>query len=252
MVRAPFFDKNGVKKGAWSPEEDEKLKSYIQNFGHWNWRELPKFAGLSRCGKSCRLRWMNYLRPEVKHGRFTEEENDLILKLHQQHGNRWSLIASKLPARTDNEIKNHWNTTLKKRAAELKKVQMLYSSKSCESDSTQISKSGTQSAVVSDDVTLTPVILESTPLSPLKSSRMSDISGSLNSDHESMIGASSSPEIYEASSGDFWTQPFVSDNMFNNFGYSLETRFEVPYDDLFYDESNVELFYQLMQELPES
>ncbi|KAE8664059.1 Detected protein of unknown function [Hibiscus syriacus] len=87
MVRAPFYDKNGVKKGAWSPEEDDKLRSFIETFGHCKWRQLPKLAGLQRCGKSCRLRWVNYLRPEVKHGNFTEEENALILRLHEEYGN---------------------------------------------------------------------------------------------------------------------------------------------------------------------
>ncbi|KAJ6291346.1 hypothetical protein OIU76_023418 [Salix suchowensis] len=87
MVRAPYFDKNGVKKGAWSREEDDKLREHVEKYGLWNWREIPKFAGLSRCGKSCRLRWMNYLRPDVKHGNYNEEEEDLILKLHEKHGN---------------------------------------------------------------------------------------------------------------------------------------------------------------------
>ncbi|KAI3824266.1 hypothetical protein L1987_05717 [Smallanthus sonchifolius] len=116
MVKPSKFDKKGVKKGAWSEEEDEKLRAYIQRYGHWNWSLLPKFAGLSRSGKSCRLRWVNYLRPDMKHGNFTKEEDDIIVHLHTMLGNKWSAIAAKLPGRSDNKIKNRWNTHLKKRA----------------------------------------------------------------------------------------------------------------------------------------
>lgn len=108
-----------MKKGPWTPEEDQKLVAYIQEHGHGSWRELPEKAGLARCGKSCRLRWTNYLRPDIKRGRFSHEEDQKIIQLHAILGNRWSAIAGHLPQRTDNEIKNYWNTHLKKRLAQM-------------------------------------------------------------------------------------------------------------------------------------
>lgn len=115
MGRAPCCDKNGLKKGPWTPEEDQKLVDYIQKHGYGNWRTLPKNAGLQRCGKSCRLRWTNYLRPDIKRGRFSFEEEETIIQLHSIWGNKWSAIAARLPGRTDNEIKNYWNTHIRKR-----------------------------------------------------------------------------------------------------------------------------------------
>ncbi|KAK9092292.1 hypothetical protein Syun_027203 [Stephania yunnanensis] len=115
MGRAPCCDKNGLKKGPWTPEEDQKLIDYIQLHGHGSWRTLPKNAGLQRCGKSCRLRWTNYLRPDIKRGRFSFEEEETIIQLHSVLGNKWSAIAARLPGRTDNEIKNYWNTHIRKR-----------------------------------------------------------------------------------------------------------------------------------------
>ncbi|KAF7092802.1 hypothetical protein CFC21_095257 [Triticum aestivum] len=116
MGRSPCCDgEAGVKKGPWTPEEDKLLVDYIQEKGHGSWRRLPKLAGLNRCGKSCRLRWTNYLRPDIKRGRFTDDEEKLIIHLHSLLGNKWSSIATKLPGRTDNEIKNYWNTHLRKK-----------------------------------------------------------------------------------------------------------------------------------------
>ncbi|KAH9316946.1 hypothetical protein KI387_018715, partial [Taxus chinensis] len=110
--------KQKLKKGLWSPEEDEKLMCYITKYGHGRWSSVPKLAGLERCGKSCRLRWINYLRPDLKRGTFSSHEENLIIELHAALGNRWSQIATRLPGRTDNEIKNFWNSCIKKKLKE--------------------------------------------------------------------------------------------------------------------------------------
>ncbi|TKY61640.1 Transcription factor MYB86 [Spatholobus suberectus] len=115
MGRHSCCYKQKLRKGLWSPEEDEKLLRHITTYGHGCWSSVPKQAGLQRCGKSCRLRWINYLRPDLKRGTFSQEEENLIIELHAVLGNRWSQIAAQLPGRTDNEIKNLWNSCLKKK-----------------------------------------------------------------------------------------------------------------------------------------
>ncbi|KAK3013136.1 hypothetical protein RJ639_008559 [Escallonia herrerae] len=115
MGRQPCCEKSGLNRGPWTIEEDHKLMTFILSNGIQCWRTVPKLAGLHRCGKSCRLRWINYLRPDLKRGALTEAEEEMIIQLHSRLGNRWSKIAAHFPGRTDNEIKNHWNTRIKKK-----------------------------------------------------------------------------------------------------------------------------------------
>ncbi|XP_076907290.1 transcription factor MYB1-like [Bidens hawaiensis] len=115
MGRSPCCSKIGLNRGSWTALEDKILTDYITLHGEGKWRQIPIKVGLMRCGKSCRLRWLNYLKPDIKRGNISCDEEDLIIRLHKLLGNRWSLIAGRLPGRTDNEIKNYWNTTLAKK-----------------------------------------------------------------------------------------------------------------------------------------
>ncbi|KAK4743795.1 hypothetical protein SAY87_010107 [Trapa incisa] len=109
-----------VKKGPWTVEEDARLMNYVSVNGEGRWNSVARFAGLKRTGKSCRLRWLNYLRPDLRRGNITLQEQLLILELYSRWGNRWSKIAQHLPGRTDNEIKNYWRTRVQKQARQMK------------------------------------------------------------------------------------------------------------------------------------
>ncbi|CAN4104870.1 unnamed protein product [Withania somnifera] len=210
MVRTPCCDENGRKKGTWTPEEDRKLVAYINKYGCWNWRQLPKYAGLARCGKSCRLRWMNYLRPNVRRGNYTKEEDEIILNLHAQLGNKWSAIAVHLPGRSDNEIKNHWHTALKKRAN--------YASNSSDESSKKLnnknSESNTRKRSSVENLNASPnnmhenIVLESSEWSP-KESSSEELSPCSTTDYQQEYKICQEAALKEITSGNFWTEPFL-------------------------------------------
>ncbi|XP_074574324.1 MYB-like transcription factor EOBII isoform X2 [Curcuma longa] len=112
-------EETDLRRGPWTRDEDLLLLNYVSAHGEGRWNSLARSAGLRRTGKSCRLRWLNYLRPDVRRGNITLEEQLLILDLHSRLGNRWSKIARHLPGRTDNEIKNYWRTRVQKHARQM-------------------------------------------------------------------------------------------------------------------------------------
>ncbi|BAT80052.1 hypothetical protein LR48_Vigan04g013200 [Vigna angularis] len=121
------------KEGAWSSDEDQILLKYVELTGEGNWTDLPERAGLKRCGESCKHRWLNYLKPTIPRDNFLWDEQELIIRLHKLLGNRWSMIAGRLPGRSEDEIKKYWNTYLSKKVEEKKKVVRSSSMSSVES-----------------------------------------------------------------------------------------------------------------------
>ncbi|CAN1231739.1 Transcription factor MYB102, partial [Linum perenne] len=218
MARTPYVDRNGLKKGTWTHEEDMRLVAYVSRYGCRNWRQLPREAGLARCGKSCRLRWLNYLRPDIKRGGFTKEEEATIFALHEKLGNKWSVIATHMPGRTDNEIKNFWNTHLRK----LQPRQEPF-----ENDQTPYSNSGVNIATnefnASDEVhhqspqmSETSWAAEGTPIYSSPENGGDDQDELISDDFWSQLllanGEDDDPNIVQGEifGNDFWSEPFFA------------------------------------------
>jgi myb proto-oncogene protein len=140
-----MMQEEGNRKGPWTEQEDILLVNFVHLFGDRRWDFIAKVSGLNRTGKSCRLRWVNYLHPGLKRGKMTPQEERLVLELHAKWGNRWSKIARKLPGRTDNEIKNYWRTHMRKKAQEKKRpVSPTSSFSNCSSSSVTTTTTNTQ------------------------------------------------------------------------------------------------------------
>nr|GMC56854.1 protein ODORANT1-like [Ipomoea batatas] len=227
MGRQPCCDKVGLKKGPWTAEEDKKLITFILNNGQCCWRAVPKLAGLLRCGKSCRLRWINYLRPDLKRGLLSEFEEKMVIDLHAQLGNRWSKIASHLPGRTDNEIKNHWNTHIKKKLRKMG-IDPTENGTSADQESPVPGTSNDQSSITDLMVEEDNKSMETSQQSPVFESSIMEVSNGFCTDevpliepHEILTCSSSSSDNYTAAGGDFVSSNNVNINN-NNINNVLE------------------------------
>ncbi|XP_010555060.1 PREDICTED: transcription factor MYB46-like [Tarenaya hassleriana] len=172
-VNVTISNSDTMNKGLWTPEEDAKLMKYMLTNGQECWSHVAKNAGLQRCGKSCRLRWINYLRPDLKRGSFSPDEEHLIIRLHSILGNRWSQIAARLPGRTDNEIKNFWNSKIKKRIKNMSKTNITNLSPSPKASGSLSSPSSSSSSLELKDIIGTFMSLQEQGFNNTSSSSMS-------------------------------------------------------------------------------
>ncbi|KAF7805860.1 myb-related protein 308-like [Senna tora] len=219
MVRGGYYDKSGVRRGAWSKDEDHKLRAYIQTYGHSNWRQLPKFAGLSRCGKSCRL--------------------------------RWSLIAGKLAGRSDNEVKNHWHSHLKKQLIKCNHDEMMTSEFKL---TKQLKDANYEVGETTEYAESEKVILGSTQLAASYNNNILQSSQEYCSDVHMAAW-----EISEEFSNS-WTHPFIQQNNYtyshqndylgpNYYATNVEDTLTDQYLSYLFD-NNREFLCQVMQEFP--
>uniref|UniRef100_A0A2N9H8I1 Uncharacterized protein n=2 Tax=Fagus TaxID=21024 RepID=A0A2N9H8I1_FAGSY len=232
MGRASCCSKIGLNRGPWTPKEDTLLMNYIQAHGEGHWRSLPKNAGLLRCGKSCRLRWMNYLRPDIKRGNISPDEDDLIIRLHSLLGNRWALIAARLPGRTDNEIKNYWNSHLSKRLKNTANFNKLKGA----SKGIQVPKKQKKKINNDQDSAKGEMMLKTKVHLP-KAMRVSPFSIKRNNSIESMVSGSSS---YGEALNSPWSWSNIKDANLNG-GEPLACDNKHS-DDHFFDENDVDCY----------